>query len=217
MVECFTVLQQSWLSATEWIINYKLSSTVITVPPSTGLAQKLQRNLFEEILENFTSAQCITCSDLSITYELISVLSALLFHFIFPCCVSVPVTTGWLNSKSFLSLTVCILLSLSFKSLGSDPLFAVTFTQAELGLALRGAGLKGSLCLGEEKCSHLAARWPGSVDGGWQGGCLDCCLALQKPTSPALIECANEPTLPSLCFKTPEVVRIWQYFWAAMG
>jgi len=116
-------------------------------------------------------------SDLSISYELISVLSDFSFISFFSLlCVSVPVT-GWLNLKSFLSLTVGILLSLSFKSLGSDPLFAVTFTQAELGLALRGAGLKGSLCLGEEKCSHLAACWPGSVDGGWQGGCLDCCLA----------------------------------------
>lgn len=120
--------------------------------------------------------------------------------------------TGWLNLKSFLSLTVGLPLSLSFKSLGSDPLFAVTFTQAELGLALRGAGLKGSLCLGEEKCSHLAARWPGLVDGGWQGGCSDCCLALQKPTTPALIEGANEPPYPLPPFKTLEVVQIWQYF-----
>lgn len=120
--------------------------------------------------------------------------------------------TGWLNLKSFLSLTVGLPLSLSFKSSGSDSLFAVTFTQAELGLALRGAGLKGSLCLGEEKCSHLAARWPGLVDGGWQGGCSDCCLALQKPTTPALIEGANEPPHPLPPFKTLEVVQIWQYF-----
>lgn len=118
--------------------------------------------------------------------------------------------TGWLYLESFLSLTVDLPISLSFKSSGSDPLFAVTFTQAELGLALRGAGLKGSLCLGEEKCSHLAERWPGSDDGGWQGGCSDCCLALQKPTTPALIEAVNEAPPPR--FKPPEVVRIWQYF-----
>ncbi len=124
-------------------------------------------------------------------------LSLLLFHFISPCCVSVPVT-GWLYLKSFLSLTVGLPISLSFKSSGSDPLFAVTFTQAELGLALRGAGLKGSLCLGEEKCSHLAERWPGSDDGGWQGGCSDCCLALQKPTTLALIEAVNEANLLTL-------------------
>lgn len=98
------MLQQSWLSATEWIINYKLSSTVITVLPSSGLTQKLWRNLFEEILENFTSAQCITCSDLSISYELISVLStSLSFHFSL-LCVS---PCDWLVKLEILPLTHC--------------------------------------------------------------------------------------------------------------
>ncbi len=127
--------------------------------------------------------------------NLCAVSASLSFHFSL-LCVS---PCDWLVIFEILPLSHCRLpISLSFKSSGSDPLFAVTFTQAELGLALRGAGLKGSLCLGEEKCSHLAERWPGSDDGGWQGGCSDCCLALQKPTTLALIEAVNEANLLTL-------------------
>lgn len=191
---------------TEWIINDKLSNIVIIVPPSGGVTQKLQRNLVEKILENFTSAPCITYSDLSVSYELISVLSLLLFHFISPCCVSVHVT-GWLYLESFLSLTVGLPISLSFKSSGLDPLFAVTFTQAELGQALRGAGAERQLLSGrgEVFTSGRALAWL----GWWRvaGGLLGLLSGFNR---------SSERSQPPR-FKPPELVRIWQYFWAAMG
>jgi len=70
------------------------------------LTRKLQINLFEEIQEKFTSAQCITCSDLSISYELISVLSDFSFiSFFFPVvCVS---PCDWLVKLEILPLSLC--------------------------------------------------------------------------------------------------------------
>lgn len=96
---------------------------------------------------------------------------------------------GYTWNPSSLSLSVFLFLSAS-RVQGQIHCLQWLSHKQNWGRLSEGPELKGSFCLGEEKCSHLAERWPGSDDGGWQGGCSDCCLAL--------IEAANEANLLAL-------------------
>lgn len=206
------MLQRSWLSVTEWIINDKLSTIVITVPPSGGVTQKLQRKLVEEILENFTSAPCITCSDLSVSYELISVLSLPPFHFSL-LCVS---PCDWLVILGILPLSHCR--SSYFSQLQE---FRVRSTVcSDFHTSRTGAGSQRGQAerqplsgRGEVFTSGRALAWL----GWWRvaGGLLGLLSGFAEAHNSGFNRSSERSPPPR--FKPPEVVRIWQYFWAAMG